>query len=63
MPALRRVVDGGDLDAARAAVVALNLGASPEGGEALAEIASTHPDAGVRALAAVALGRPIGHAD
>jgi hypothetical protein len=61
VPGLRRVVDANDPEAARAAVVALHLTASPEAGAALVEIADSHPDEGVRALAAVALGRKIGH--
>jgi hypothetical protein len=61
VPGLRQVVDGGDPDAARAAVVALHLTGSAEATQALAEIAETHRDEGVRTLAAIALGRKIGH--
>jgi HEAT repeats len=58
---LRRTVDSGNADAARAAVVALQLTGSPEASEALAEIAESHRDESVRTLAAIALGRQIGH--
>jgi hypothetical protein len=61
VPGLRQVVDGSDPEAARAAVVALHLTASDEAGAALVEIADSHPDESVRALAAVALGRKLGH--
>src|SRR4030095_7305224 len=47
--------------AARAAVVALQLTGSPEAAEVLAEIAESHRDESVRTLAAIALGRQIGH--
>lgn len=60
IPGLLRKVDSNDPDAARAAVVALHLTGSPEATTALAEIADSHRDAGVRALAAIALGRKIG---
>ena len=61
IPGLRRKVDSNDPNAARAAVVALSLTGSPEAAAALAEIADSHRDEGVRALAAIALGRKIGH--
>ncbi|MCI0437211.1 MAG: HEAT repeat domain-containing protein, partial [Gemmatimonadetes bacterium] len=61
IPGLRRKVDSNDPDAARAAVVALHLTGSPEATAALAEIADSHRDESVRALAAIALGRKIGH--
>jgi hypothetical protein len=61
IPGLRRKVDSSDEDAARAAVVALQLTGSPEATTALAEIADSHRDEAVRALAAIALGRKIGH--
>jgi hypothetical protein len=62
VPGLRRAVDSSDLDAARAAVVALHLSGDPEAAAALAEIAESHRDESVRTLAAIALGRRIGHA-
>ncbi len=62
VPGLRREVESSDPDAARAAVVALQLTGSPEAAAALAEIADSHSDESVRALAAIALGREIGHA-
>jgi hypothetical protein len=61
VPGLRAKVDSNDPDAARAAVVALQLTGSSEATAALAEIAESHGDEGVRALAAIALGRKIGH--
>lgn len=61
IPGLRRKVDSNDPDAARAAVVALHLTGSPTAVAALAEIADSHRDESVRALAAIALGRKIGH--
>jgi hypothetical protein len=61
IPGLRRKVDSKDPEAARAAVVALHLTGRPEATAALAEIADSHRDESVRALAAIALGRQIGH--
>lgn len=61
VPGLRRVVEAGDPDAARAAVVALHLTGAPEATVALEEIAETHRDGSIRALAEVALGREVGH--
>ena len=58
---LRRTADSGDPDAARAAVVALHLTGTSEATDALAEIAESHRDESVRALAAIALGREVGH--
>jgi hypothetical protein len=60
---LRRVADGGDEQAARSAVAALALSASPAAHAALVEIAAGSPDPSLRALADVALGRPIGERD
>jgi hypothetical protein len=60
VPALRRVADSGQPEAARTAVGALEA-TGPEGMRALAEIADTHPDESVRQLARIALGRPVGH--
>ena len=54
-------MDSSNADAARAAVVALQLTGSPEAAAALAEIAESHRDESVRTLAAIALGRKIGH--
>jgi HEAT repeat protein len=61
VPGLRRTVDSGGPDAARAAVGALQLTGSPEAAAALVEIAESHRDEGVRALATIALGRQLGH--
>jgi HEAT repeat protein len=60
VPELRAVIDGGSVEAARTAVAALRACGNP-GARALQEIADDHPDASVRAIAQVALGRPIGH--
>jgi hypothetical protein len=59
---LRRAADSNDVDAARAAVVGLQLTGVPEATEALTEIADSHRDESVRTLAAIALGRKVGHA-
>jgi len=61
VPSLRREVESSDVDAARAAVVALQLTGSPDAKAALVEIADSHRDESVRALAAIALGRKVGH--
>ncbi len=61
VPGLRGVVDSGDPDAARAALVALHLTGTPEAKLALEEIAGSHRDEGIRALAEIALGREVGH--
>ncbi len=58
---LRRTVDSSNADAARAAVVALQLTGGPEAAAVLAEVAESHRDESVRTLAAIALGRRIGH--
>jgi hypothetical protein len=62
VPEIRRAADSNDVDAARTAVVALHLSGGPEAAAALAEVAESHPDECVRALAAIALGREVGHA-
>jgi HEAT repeat protein len=62
VPGLRRAVESNDLDAARAAVVALHLAQDPEASAALAEIAESHREESVRTLAAIALGRKVGDA-
>lgn len=61
VPGLRDIVDGGDPDAARAALVALHLTGAPEASAALEEIAASHRDEGIRTLAEIALGREVGH--
>jgi hypothetical protein len=60
VPPLRRVVEVGSPRAARTAVGALRA-AGRDGTRALSEIAESHPDEGVRDLARIALGRPVGH--
>jgi len=56
---LRRIAFDGRPDAARAAVAALSL-MGPEAHQALAEMAVAHPDEGLRNLAGIAVGQPIG---
>lgn len=63
VPYLVDVVRRGDPDSARAAVAALRFTETPEAAEALSEIAESNPDPGVRMLAKIALGRPVGHKD
>jgi hypothetical protein len=63
VPVLRHVVDTGDSQAAQAAVGALRWTESPEAHAELVEIADRHPDPAVRTLAALAIGRSIGHED
>ncbi len=58
---LRRVVDGNDPEAARAAVVSLGLSPTAEARTALLEISETHPEPDLRSLAKLALGAPLGH--
>jgi hypothetical protein len=59
VPALRHVVDTGSPHAAQAAVGALRFTGSREAQAELREIADAHPDRGVRALARLAVGRPM----
>ena len=61
VPELRAVVTSASPEAVRAAVTALMLTRSSAGNAALLEIATTHPDPGVRKLARVALGEDLGH--
>jgi len=61
VPALRRVIEAGDPEAAKSALAALALGGGPEARAALLEVAETHPDETLRTLAEIALGRPVGH--
>jgi HEAT repeat protein len=63
VPVLRHVVDSGDPEAAQSAVGALRWTETPEAYAELVEIAETHPDPAVRTLAALAIGRSIGHED
>lgn len=63
VPVLRHVVDTGDEQAAEAAVGALRWTETPEAHAELVEIAELHPDPAVRTLAALAIGKPIGHQD
>jgi HEAT repeat protein len=63
VPVLRHVVDTGDGAAAQAAVGALRWTESPEAHAELVEIAESHPDPAVRTLAALAIGKSIGHQD
>jgi hypothetical protein len=61
VPRLREVADAWAWPASQSAVVALRTANSAEGRAALVHIADEHPDERVRALAALALGRDIGH--
>ena len=63
VPRLRQVVEANDTEAAAAAVVALGLSPAPGARAALVEISTHHANAGLRALADIALGRPLGHRD
>lgn len=63
VPRLREVALGWPSPAPETAVSALRLSNSPEAVEALRVLADTHADARIRALAALAVGRPLGHAD
>lgn len=61
VPALRRVIEDADPEAARSALAALAVNGSPDARAALLEVAETHPDESLRTLAEIALGRPVGH--
>ncbi|MEN8160016.1 MAG: hypothetical protein ABFS41_08100 [Myxococcota bacterium] len=63
VPRLRDVALGWPDPAPETAVLALRLGGSPAAAAVLGELAQAHPDARIRALAALAIGRPLGHAD
>ncbi len=63
VPRLREVALGWPDPAPETAVLSLRLTGSPAAAQALAELAEAHPDARIRALAALAIGRPLGHAD
>jgi hypothetical protein len=58
---LRRVVEGNDLEAARAAIAGLAFAGRPEAMEALRDFAANHSDESIRAFARIALGGDIGH--
>jgi len=60
IPALRRTADSESGDSARTAIAALGLLGEPARAD-LEEIATGHPDEGMRTLAAIALGLPVGH--
>jgi HEAT repeat protein len=45
------------------AVLALRLCEARQASQVLSELADEHPEARIRALAALAIGRPLGHAD
>ncbi len=59
---LRDIALGDRPEAARAALAALSL-MGDEGHEVLAGLARDHPDEGMRTLAGIAVGQPIGHRD
>jgi HEAT repeat protein len=60
IPDLRRIIDFENGDGARTAIAALGLMGESAARE-LREIAETNPDPGIRTLAEIALGLPIGH--
>ncbi len=62
LPTLLRVIDGNDPEAARAALASLSLVGSDASRAALLDVADTHSDKGLRALAGIALGRRLGNA-
>ena len=62
VPRLRDVALGWPDPAPETAVLALRLGGSPAAVAVLQELADTHSDDRIRALAALAIGRPLGHA-
>jgi hypothetical protein len=61
VPALKRVLEDDNPEAARSALAALAINGSPDASAALHEVAETHPDETLRTLAEIALGRPVGH--
>lgn len=61
VPYLVDVVERGDPNAAQAAVAGLRFTNTREARDALQTIIDEHPDSGVRMLAELALGRPVGH--
>lgn len=61
LPTLLRVMDGNDPTAAQAALASMSLVNSPEAHAAMVDVADHHPDEGLRTLAAIALGRQVGH--
>ena len=61
VPALKRVIEDDDPEAAKSALAALAINRSPAARAALNEVAETHPDEMLRKLAEIALGRPLGH--
>jgi hypothetical protein len=63
VPRVRDVAVRWPWPASKSAVLALRFAKAPEAREALVGLAATHPDERVRTLAALALGRAIGHQD
>jgi hypothetical protein len=63
VPRLRDEATRSPWPASQSAVLALRFANAPEAREALTGLAEKHPDERIRTLAALALGRPIGHAD
>jgi hypothetical protein len=63
VPRLREVALGWPDPAPETAVLALRLCEAAPAAEVLAELAEGHPEPRIRALAALAIGRPLGHAD
>jgi hypothetical protein len=63
VPRLREVALGWPDPAPETAVLALRLSGAAPAAEVLTELADQHPEPRIRALAALAIGRPLGHAD
>ena len=60
VPDLRAAVEAGRQPAASTAIAALRMTATEEAHAALVVIAKSHPDVGIRKLAGLAIGEPIG---
>jgi HEAT repeat protein len=61
VPRLREIATGRPWPAPESAVLALRFANEAESRAALAQLAEEHPDERVRSLAALALGRDVGH--
>jgi HEAT repeat protein len=63
VPRLREVALGWPDPAPETAVLALRFSTASDAQQVLRELADAHPDPRVRSLAALAIGRALGHAD
>jgi hypothetical protein len=63
VPRLREVALGWPDPAPETAVLALRFSGAADAVTVLSELADAHPDPRIRSLAALAIGRPLGHAD